>query len=124
MPAKNLIDMRQLRIEQLSGYMQQLVTGYVIPYVSGVSGALSTEMEGTGVLGFRVSIASGVDTVHVLYGDDGHENRKAVTALGTSGTNDPGICHFIITSNGTGQAINLSAPTPSSNYYLNLLIPV
>ncbi len=151
---KNLIAIKQIRQDELSGFALTVASGYVQSYVSGVTGQLlsyinlvsgnlqnytdtasgtlqdglddlQTQIDGLGIslLSFNVPLSAGVDTVHVLYGQS-VSNSVAVVSVGSSGVADPLLISMLTTRNATGQAIALSQTTSTSNYYLNLLVPV
>ena len=136
---KNLIALKQLRQSELSGFVNTLITGYTIGYVSGASGSLYSyiqsvsgalqsqidllESSGAAVMSFRAPIASGVDIINCLYSAT-VGSLISVGQIGTSGATDPIILGMLTDTNYTGSVVELSAPTPSPNYYLNLLVPV
>lgn len=143
---KNLIDIKQLRQEQISGLALAVSSGFVVQYVSGLSGTLyayTTDVSGyvddvsgnlqgqldtifadggVAILGFNVPISAGVDQVTCTYAQA--LGSTPVFSLGTTNTSDPMIYPMARISNTTGAVIDFSAPTPSANYYLNLLVPV
>lgn len=149
---KNLIAIKQIRQDELSGFALTIASGYVQQYVSGVSGELlsyinlvsgnlqdqideiidngggggggtGTGAGGTTMLSFNVPVASGVDTIHCLYGQT-VTPYISVASFGTTSASDPIIVSMLTTRNATGQVVELSQATSSANYYLNLLIPL
>lgn len=139
MSPKNLISIKQIRQDELSGYALTVTSGFVVSYVDAVSGAqleyvdavsgaLQDQLDdlvdeqGTLLLSFRVPIASGVDLVHCGYAAS-TTSRVSVGSIGTSGANDPLLVGCFRDVNATGTLLELSAATTSPNYYLNLLVP-
>ncbi len=113
MATNNLIALKQIRNLELSGFVDSIVSGYI-----GLYGLNRLTGNSTGT---SIPLSSAVESV-VLFYPNPIPGAVPVGVLGTSGANDPIVHSQLFLSNSTGCTFDFSAPLPSSNYYMNIMI--
>ena len=113
--ADNLLALKQIRQTELSGYIVSVQSGTISGMFAGYTGAL-----GTATSGIESHLAAGVTTVTLSY--NLVNIPKIYTQVGCSGSSvAPIINSFVSMKNLTGCQIDLSAATPVTGYYLDVL---